>query len=155
MANNLIKGNGNGTLEWREDFVLTSTDQNTSLFSVKQATGATQTAGILSLSGIEAGLTAHAGGTQAAALALSTTKPLHQLATVGTAADSVALPLATGGGALHVISNGAAKNSAQVYGSGTDTINGVASATGAALDTGKSAVFVDYAAGKWFMILSA
>ena len=39
MANNLVKGSGCGTREWREDFVLTDTDQTTTLFKVAHSTG--------------------------------------------------------------------------------------------------------------------
>jgi len=45
MANNLIKGSGSGTREWREDFVLTDTDQTTALFKVAQSNGAVTMAG--------------------------------------------------------------------------------------------------------------
>lgn len=51
MANNLVKGSGCGTREWREDFALTDTDSNTNLFSVAQATGNTSVAGSLSVGG--------------------------------------------------------------------------------------------------------
>ncbi len=182
---NLVKGAGCGTRNWNEDFKLTDTDGATALFSVAKATGNTAiagtlvvtgaltasnvtsvttnlalagtlgVAGIASLSGIETGLTAHSGGTQASGLALSTTKPVHNVTTVAAGNDSVLLPASTGGGAVHIVMNSAAANSMQVYGSGTDTINAVATATGVALAAGKSAVFVDYAAGTWFMLKSA
>ena len=51
--------------------------------------------------------------------------------------------------------NSAATNSLQIYGLAADTINGITSSTGVALLAGKSAVFVDYAAGTWFMLKSA
>ncbi len=106
--------------------------------------------GIVFETGIETPITAHAGGTQAAAFALNTSKPTHVVTTVGSSADSVKLPSATGSGAWHTISNQAATNSLQVYGSGTDTINAVATATGVAVAAGKTASFCDYAAGLWF-----
>lgn len=105
--------------------------------------------------GIETGLTAHAGGTQAAALALSTTKSFHEVTTVGSAADSVALPAATGSGNIHWVKNSAAANSMQVYGQATETIDGVASATGVAVAAGKSRAFIDSASGKWQSLLGA
>jgi hypothetical protein len=111
--------------------------------------------GLFKLSGIETGLTAHAGGTQAAALALSTTKSIHNVTTVGTAADSVALPLATGSGAVHWVKNSAAANSLQLFGSGTDTIDGVLTTTGVAIAAGKSRICLDFAAGTWLSILGA
>lgn len=104
---------------------------------------------------IETGLTAHAGGTQAAGLALDGSKTVHVVTVVGTDADSVLLPLALGQGAVHWIHNADAAQSLQVFGSGTDTINAVATATGVAVGAGKAAAFVDYAAGKWFMLLGA
>lgn len=105
--------------------------------------------------GVEDGLTAHAGGTQAAALALSATKSVHRVSTVGTAADSVKLPAATGSGDVHVVINDAAANSMQLFGSGTDTIDAVATATGVAVAAAKRRICVDYAAGKWISILGA
>lgn len=63
------------------------------------------------LAGIEDSLTAAPGGTQAGALALSATKSVHRVSTVGSANDSVALPPATGSGALHFVMNSAAANS--------------------------------------------
>lgn len=111
--------------------------------------------GILKLAGIETGVTAAAGGTQAGAFALSTTKSIHNVTTVGSANDSVKLPLATGGGAIHWVKNSAAANSAQLFGSGTDTIDGVATATGVAVAAGKSRICLDFASGTWLSILGA
>jgi len=47
-----------------------------------------------------------------------------------------------------------------VYGSGTDTINDVATGTGVAVGSGKTAIFIchSYSAagvGNWYMVLSA
>jgi len=105
--------------------------------------------------GIETGITAHAGGTQAAALALSATASVHNVTVVGSAADSVKLPLATGSGNIHWVKNSAAANSLQLYGSGTDTIDAVATATGVAIAAGKSRMVVDIAAGLWQSLLGA
>jgi hypothetical protein len=108
--------------------------------------------------GLELGLTAHAGGTQAAALALSATKSFHEVTTVGSAADSVSLPLCTGSGKIHWVKNSAAANSMQVFGAGTDTIDQVATATGVAVAAGKSRAFIDTAtapAGRWESLLGA
>jgi hypothetical protein len=98
------------------------------------------------------GLTAHVGGAQAAALALTTV--INRVTTVGSAADSVKLPPSAPGLQITVI-NAAATNSMQVFGSGTDTINGVATATGVALAAGKSATYYCTVAGVWHGILSA
>lgn len=109
----------------------------------------------LGTAGIEDAITAHAGGTQAAALALSATKSVHNVTVVGSAADSVKLPAATGSGDIHWVKNSAAANSLQLYGAGTDTIDAVATATGVAVAAGKSRICVDTAAGLWQSILGA
>lgn len=105
--------------------------------------------------GMETGLTAHAGGGQASAQALDATKSFHEVTTVGTAADSVKLPAATGSGNLHIVKNSAASNSLQVFGQSTETIDGVASATGVAVAAGKSRLLIDSAAGKWQSLLGS
>jgi len=104
---------------------------------------------------VETGLTAHSGGTQAAALALSTTKSMHNITTAAAGNDSVKLPAATGSGIIHWVKNSAAANSIQLFGSGTDTIDGVATATGVAVAAGKSRICIDIAAGLWVSILGA
>lgn len=106
------------------------------------------------ISSVEDSITAHAGGTQAAALALDATKTVHNVTVVGTAADSVKLPLAVGSGVQHLIHNSSA-TSLQLFGSGTDTINAVATATGVSIAAGKSRLVTDIAVGKWISILSA
>ena len=126
----------------------------TSTLAAVSATSGTFS-GIIFETGIETPITAHSGGTQAAAFSLSTTKPIHVVTTVAAGNDSVKLPSATGSGACHVISNQAATNSLQVFGSGTDTINAVATATGVAIAAGKTSCFYDYAAGLWFGQASA
>jgi hypothetical protein len=105
-------------------------------------TGATTHVGAVTFSApplfasAETGLTAHAGGTQAAALALSATKFMHQVTTVGTAADSVALP-APVLGTCHLIVNEAASNAMQVFAVTPATVNGVTTATGVSLSAKK------------------
>jgi hypothetical protein len=101
-------------------------------------------------------LTAHAGGTQAAALAL--TAQFNRVDTVATAADSVKLPIPTYVGQEIEIMNNAPTNSLQVFGSGTDTINGVATATGVAQAAGKFAMYKATsigAAAAWVRLLGA
>ena len=105
---------------------------------------------------VATGLTAHAGGGQASALAL--TAQINSVDTVGTAADSVKLPAPSFVGQHVIVFNNAAANSMQVFGSGTDTINGVATATGVAQAAGKGATYVALTTGtaaKWLRILSA
>lgn len=95
---------------------------------------------------VGAALTAHAGGTQAAALAL--TKQLNFISTCATAGDSVRLPTSVAGRSVFVHNAGA--TAAQVYGASTDTINGIATATGVPLPVGRGAWFNCDAAGTWF-----
>jgi hypothetical protein len=77
------------------------------------------------------GITARAGGGKANATLLTGT--INEVTTVASAADSVLLPpCAAGAGPPKriMVINGQATNAMQVFGSGTDTINGVATATG-------------------------
>ena len=99
------------------------------------------------------GITATAGGTRAAALPLRAA--MNRIATCATAADSVALPPAVGGQEVTVINSGAA--ACQVFAApGTsDTINGVAAATGISVAAAGKAQFVSPGPGLWFSILSA
>jgi len=96
---------------------------------------------------------AHAGGGRAAATPI--VNALTLLATVATAGDSVALPPAVGGQLLW-LANGTA-TSAQVFAnaSTSDTINGIAAATGIALAGNKAQLFMSPIAGAWFGVLSA
>lgn len=131
-------------------FNVTASSGNTTVAGTLGVTGNLTGSAVLLMAGIETGLTAHAGGTQGAALALSASKSVHVVTTVGSANDSVVLPAATGSGAVHYVSNQAAANSMQLFGLASDTINAVASGTGVAVTTKKTAICVDYAAGVWF-----
>jgi hypothetical protein len=91
-------------------------------------------------------LTAHAGGGQGSALAL--TKQNNRITTVATAADSVALPASAAGMEVIVINSGA--NPMQVFGAGTDTINGVATATGVSQMANSLVLYTCVTAGAWF-----
>ncbi len=116
------------------------------------ATTRLKAAALLSLKS-ETGLTAHAGGTQAAGLALSATVCVHHVTVCATAADSVLLPVLVVDD-VHIVFNfGAA--SMQIYGAGTSTINDVATATGVAIPAGKGAIFHARETGKWYMVLGA
>jgi hypothetical protein len=102
------------------------------------------------------GLTAHAGGGQSSALLL--TAQYNRVDTVATAADSVKLPAPSYVGQEVEVMNNAATNSMQVFGSGTDTINGVATGTGVAQAAGKFAMYKASSVGTaaaWHRILSA
>lgn len=127
----LIKGIGTA--------VLSSTATNT--------TPTTILGGITGTS-VTTGLTAHSGGGQASALALTTS--YNNVTVVAAAADSVRLPVTTIPGISVAITNSAAVNSLQVYGAGTDTINGVATGTGVAIAAGKTAIYYAPASGVWF-----
>jgi hypothetical protein len=100
-----------------------------------------------------AGITATAGGTRAAAARLSAA--VNRIAVCATAADSVYLPPAVGGQVVYVQNAGAA--ACQIFAApGTsDTINGVAAATGVSLATTKSASFASSGPGVWYWVLSA
>jgi hypothetical protein len=75
--------------------------------------------------------------------------------TVATAADSVQLPPAYGGQEI-TVANAAASNAMQIFAAvGTsDTINGVAAATGISLAAGKTMQLLSFP-GSWYGVLSA
>ena len=109
-------------------------------------------------------ITAYAGGGQTSATLL--TAQFNKVATVASASDSVKLPQISAipntlgaVGSSVIVSNAAASNSLQVFGSGTDTINNVATATGVAVGAGKTAIFICHSwsgtVGNWYMVLSA
>lgn len=94
---------------------------------------------------VSAALTAHAGGGKAGALPLPS--QFNYLGTVATAADSALMPAALAGRTCYVFNGGAA--AAQLFGQGTDTIDGVATATGVPLTNAKRALFVCFVTGAW------
>jgi len=91
-------------------------------------------------------LTAHSGGGQTSALAL--THDVNRVTTVAASGDSVKLPASAPGLKVWVINSGA--NPMQVFGNGTDTINGVASATGVSQLPGGVCLYECSVAGSWF-----
>ena len=95
-------------------------------------------------------LTAHSGGGQTSALAL--TKAVNNITTVAAAGDSVRLPASAAGLEITVTNSGA--NSMQVYGAGTDTINGIATGTGVAQLPGQTVVYTAAVAGNWLANVS-
>lgn len=102
---------------------------------------------------VAAGLVAHAGGTRAAGLVV--TAAVNQFATVATLNDSIVLPPAIPGvwpNGVTIINDGAA--AATIYAAiGTsDTIDGVAAATGVQLTNATRAVFYCATAGQWFSL---
>lgn len=90
-------------------------------------------------------LTAHSGGTKAAALQLAASYNL--IGTVAAANDSLLAPAAVAGRSFVVDNAGA--NIAKIYGKGTDTIDAVATATGNAITNAHHVLFVCYVAGAW------
>lgn len=90
-------------------------------------------------------LTAHAGGGQGSAYQIA--NELNRFTTVSTAGDSAVLPASVGG--LTILINNAGSNPMQVYGLGTDTINGVASGTGVSQMAGSEVIYVCHATGNW------
>ena len=96
---------------------------------------------------------AKAGGTRAAATPL--TAAINRITPCATAADSVCLPPAVGGQVVYVQNAGAA--ACQVFAApGTsDTINGVAAATGVSLASAKACSFTSPGPGIWYWVLSA
>lgn len=99
----------------------------------------------------DSGVLAKPGGRPAGNQLICAVSRINPCATAG---DAVLLPPAIGGQMLAVSNGGVA--SAQVYAAvGTsDTINGVAAATGVALAAGKSALFCCAGPGVWFTIPS-
>ena len=71
-------------------------------------------------------ITAHSGGTQALGVLL--TSSINRISVAAALGDSVLLPVSAQGMQITIINNGAAP--AGVFGSGTDTINGIATSTG-------------------------
>ena len=91
-------------------------------------------------------ITATAGGGQANAYALNT--QTARITTVATAADSVKLPPSLPGMELLVINHGA--NSMQVYGTGSDTIDDQAAATGVAQMANSLVIYTCATTGSWY-----
>jgi hypothetical protein len=92
------------------------------------------------------GITAHAGGLQTNAVALTT--EVNRVSIVATAGDSVALPPSVAGLTIMVIN--AAANSMQVFGTSPDTINGVATGTGVTQMGNSVCFYACSAAGAWY-----
>lgn len=90
-------------------------------------------------------LVARAGGGQANALQLSAI--YNRVTTVVTAGDSVKLPPSKPGDQRTVLNSGA--SNLQVYGSGSDTINGAPAATGITVAPGKEAEVICFSYGAW------
>ena len=90
-------------------------------------------------------LTAHAGGGQALATAL--TGMINRVSTVATAGDSVLLPAAVRG--LEIVVINSAANAMNVFPAGTDTINGLAASTQVSQIPQSMYTFVCGTTGAW------
>ena len=134
--------------------VLGGNAPGTGAFTTLAASGASSLAAItgttLGLTGLfteslAATVTAHSGGGQGSAFAL--TKQVNIITTCAADHDSVRLP-ASAAGIVVIIFNTTAKI-AQVFGAGTDTIDASPTATGVPLTGGNRAMFVATASGTW------
>lgn len=96
--------------------------------------------------GTQYGVTAHAGGGKASAVAL--TAQIVHIGTCATAADSVLLFPAKRGVWCFIRNQGAAAS--QVFGQGTDTINGVATATGVSQGASTGRLYFSPKDGEWY-----
>jgi hypothetical protein len=112
----------------------------------------TQTVTGLQYESTQDNLTAHAGGGQASATQISAMNA--RVTTVGTAADSVALPKSANGLIIYV-TNAAAANSMNVFPYSGDAINSLGANNAFAVAAGKTCAFVCYTAGQWHSLLSA
>lgn len=92
-------------------------------------------------------VTAHSGGGKANAFPLK--YGLNRITVAAAAADSVLMPFATPGAVVFIIQDASSANSVTVFGQGTDTIDGVATATGNPMAAAKRAVFTCETAGAW------
>lgn len=120
------------------------------------AAGALKGAGGAVYASSQTGITAGATRTQAGAYALSTqysrvdTSTAHSATTL--LGDGVALPLSTAlAGSLFVLHNNTS-NYIQVYGSGSDTVNGIAGSTGFAQLPNTLEVYQCASANKWHRV---
>lgn len=104
---------------------------------------------------VQNNIVAKAGGTKAAATLITGVKA--RVKTCATNGDSVKLPLGYPGLEVKILNAGAA--TLQVFGSGNDTINAIATGTGVSQATLLSAVYTCYdvvsGVGLWGRVLSA
>lgn len=103
----------------------------------------------------QSGLTAHAGGTQAACLSLTAGNFLQQVATVATSGDSVCLPYALQGEAMIVANAGAstmdiyAQSGTNGVTGSTDTINASSNSSAYAVSSNNNAICFAPKNGIW------
>jgi hypothetical protein len=99
------------------------------------------------------GITAHSGGGKSSAFQLPANVQLFEIDTVAADHDSVLAPAAKQG-QIVMVANPTA-HILDIYGRGTDTINGVATATAYSVGAGKSAILFCAKDGSWGANLSA
>lgn len=135
--------------------VFTTTDQGSVSWNgtawVSASTGSSPVFGNVTLTGylVESfndNITAHAGGGQALATAL--TAETNRITTVATTGDSVMLPPSKAGLTIIVTNHG--NNPMQVYGQGTDTIDDVAYATGVQQMQNSEVIYCCFTPGAWY-----
>lgn len=97
-------------------------------------------------------VTATPSGTQATSTLLNAANV--NITVVATAADGVKLPPAVVGMEISIVNSDAA-DAAQIFASGSDTINATAGATGVSLAAGAAAIFRCIKAGNWRRFVSA
>lgn len=98
-------------------------------------------------------LAAHAGGGQSGATQLQ--YGMNRVSTVGSANDSVALPIAVASAWVLLVNDGA--NAAKVFAKNgsSDTIDGITGSTGVTITNAKRDLFYCLTAGAWISLLGA
>ncbi len=124
-----------------------------SIVTDQNANNTSLTASILALgagylAGGASGLTAHVGGGQGSAFALTTA--VNSVGTVNSIGDSVKLPTSVAGGLVVVINDAAL--ALQCFGASTDTIDDITTTVGIEVPGKSTAVFVCPVAGKWYSV---
>jgi hypothetical protein len=97
-------------------------------------------------------LTAHSGGGQGSALAL--TKGINRVTTVAVAGDSVKLPAATAGSSVVVI-NAAAANAMDCFPATGEIINALSANTALSIIANKTVIFFCAVNGTWNSVVTA
>jgi len=97
-------------------------------------------------------MTATPSGTQATSLLINAANV--NITVVATAADGVKLPPAIAGMEISIVNSDAA-DAAQIFASGTDTINATAGSTGVSLASGAAIILRCIKTGNWRRFVSA
>lgn len=121
----------------------------------RQASNGTPTMGAVTAATVSNAVTAHAGGTQAAGVPI--VAAITRVTVVGTAGDSLTLPVSRAGLRFTVIN--ASATSLNVFpnaaGTTTETINALSANAAYAVAAAKVAEFICAVAGQWHTILTA